>query len=109
MRMYHKKFASLNNLTPQTENKEELKQEVLNNVGDIYNELYYIYKIKYNKKINSLDAKKRLGYKKLRLADIYDYLSDEEQKEKQEEKQEEKQKEEQEEEQEKEQVEEQNK
>ena len=109
MRMYHKKFASLNNLTPQTENKEELKQEVLNNAGDIYNELYYIYKIKYNKKINSLDAKKRLGYKKLRLADIYDYLSDEEQKEKQEEKQEEKQKEEQEEEQEKEQVEEQNK
>ena len=111
MRMYHKKFATLNNLTPQTENKEELKQEVLNNAGDIYNELYYIYKNKYNKKINSLDAKNRirLDYKKLRLADIYDYLSDEEQKEKQEEKQEEKQKEEQEEEQEKEQEEEQNK
>ena len=98
MRMYHKKFTSLNNLTPRTENKEKLKQEVLNNAGDIYNELYYIYKNKYNKKINSLDAKNRirLDYKKLRLADIYDYLSDEEQKEKQEEKQEEKQKEEQE-------------
>ena len=96
--MYHKKCTSLNNLTPRTENKEELKQEVLNNAGDIYNELYYIYKNKYNKKINSLDAKNRirLDYKKLRLADIYDYLSDEEQKEKQEEKQEEKQKEEQE-------------
>ena len=26
MRMYHKKFTSLNNLTPRTENKEELKQ-----------------------------------------------------------------------------------
>ena len=35
MRMYHKKFTSLNNLTPRTENKEKLKQEVLNNAGDI--------------------------------------------------------------------------
>ena len=94
MRMYHKKFTSLNNLTPRTENKEKLKQEVLNNAGDIYNELYYIYKNKYNKKINSLSTKKRikLDYKKLKLADIY-YLSDEEQKQKQEEKQKEKQEE----------------
>ena len=29
MRMYHKKFTSLNNLTPRTENKEKQKQEVL--------------------------------------------------------------------------------
>ena len=42
-------------------------------------------------KINSLSTKNRtkLDYKKLRLADNYDYPSDEEQKEKQEEKQEE--------------------
>ena len=81
MKMYHKNFTSLNNLTPRTENKEKLKQQVLNNAGDIYNELYYIYKNKYNKKINSLDTKNRtkLDYKKLRLADIYDYQSDEEQ------------------------------
>ena len=94
MRMYHKKFTSLNNLTPRTENKEKLKQEVLNNAGDIYNELHYIYKNKYNKKINSLSTKNRikLDYKKLKLADIY-YLSDEEQKQKQEEKQKEKQQE----------------
>ena len=52
MKMYHKKFTSLNNLTPRTENKEKLKQEVLINAGNIYNELYYIYKNKYNKKIN---------------------------------------------------------
>ena len=44
-----KKISSLNNLTPRIENKEKLKQEVLNNAGDIYNELYYIYKNKYNK------------------------------------------------------------
>ena len=81
MREHHKKFTSLNNLVPQTENNKKLKQEVLNNAGNIYNELYYIYKNKYNKKINSLDTKnrKRLDYKKLRLADVYDYWSDEEQ------------------------------
>ena len=83
MRKYHKKFTSLNNLVLRTENNKELKQEVLINAGDIYNELYYIYKNKYNKKINSLDTKnrKKLDYKKLRLADIYDYSSEEEQEE----------------------------
>ena len=59
MRKHHKKFISLKNLTdPRTENNKKLKQEVLINAGDIYNELYYIYKNKYNKKINSLDKKK---------------------------------------------------
>ena len=85
MREYHKKFTSLNNLVPRTENNKKLKQEVLINAGDIYNALYDIYKNKYNKKINSLSTKNRikLDYKKLRLADIYDYLSDEEQEEEQ--------------------------
>ena len=59
MRKYHKKFISLNNLVPRTENNKELKQEVLINAGDIYNELYHIYKNKYNKKINSLHIKKK--------------------------------------------------
>ena len=55
------------------------------NVGDIYNELYDIYKSKYNKKINSLDAKnkKKLNYKKLRLSDNYQYSSEEEKEEQQ--------------------------
>ena len=63
---------------------------MLINVGDIYNKLYYTYKNKYNKKINTLDTKNRikLGYKKLRRADIYDYPSEEEQEEKQEEQEE---------------------
>ena len=80
MRKYHKKFAGLKNLVSRTENNKELKQEVLINAGDIYNKLYYIYQNKYNKKINSLDTKNRtkLDYKKLRLADIYDYPSEEE-------------------------------
>ena len=81
MREHHKKFTSLNNLVPRTENNKELKQKVLTNAGDIYNELYYIYKNKYNKKINSLSTenKKKLDYKKLRLSDDYQYPSEEEQ------------------------------
>ena len=49
---------------------------MLVDVGNIYNELYYMYKIKYNKK-NSLNTKNRikLNYKKLRLTDNYDYPS----------------------------------
>ena len=88
MNMYHKKFTSLNNLTPRTENKKKLKEEVLINAGEIYNELYYIYKSKYNKKINSLDTENRtkLDYKKLKLADIYDYRSKKEQEKEQEKK-----------------------
>ena len=66
MKDYHKKINSLNKLKPQKENNEKRKKEVLTNVGDIYNELYYIYKSKYSKKINSLDAKN----KKARLQKI---------------------------------------
>ena len=80
MREYHKKFTSLKNLVPRTKNNKELKQEVIVNASNIYNELYYLYKNRYNKKINSLGTKNRikLDYKNLRLADIYEYLSGEE-------------------------------
>ena len=57
---------------------------MLTNAGYIYNELYYIYKNKYNKNINSLNTKNRikLDYKKLRVTDDYQYPSEEEQEEK---------------------------
>ena len=86
MKEYHKKFNSLNNLKTWTKDNEKQKQEVLTSVGDIYNELYDIYKSKYNKKINSLSTKNRikLNYKKLRLSDNYQYSSEEDQKEEQE-------------------------
>ena len=59
----------------------------MSNAKKLYNELYYIYKDKYNKKINSLDTENRtkLDYKKLRLSD-YLYSSKEEQEEEQEQK-----------------------
>ena len=39
------------------------KKEVLNNVEDLYNELYYIYKDKYNEKEFNLNKKKTLTTK----------------------------------------------
>ena len=53
---------------------------MLINAGDLSNSLHYIYKNKYNKKINSFDTENRtkLDYKKLRLTDGYEYLSEEE-------------------------------
>ena len=80
MRKHHKKIISLKNVTLLTENNKKLKQEVLINAGGLYNSLYYIYKNKYNKKVNSLDTENRtkLDYKKSRLADDYEYPSEEE-------------------------------
>ena len=68
MREYHKKITSLKNLVPRTQNNKELKKEILNNAGDYYNELYYIYKNKYNEIINGVGTKNRikLDYKKIR-------------------------------------------
>ena len=58
MKEYHEKFNSLNNLKPQTKDNKKLKQEVLTNVGDNYNELHDIYKSKYKKKNRQIECKK---------------------------------------------------
>ena len=51
MKEHHKKFNSLDKLRTRTKDNEKRKEEVLTNVGGIYNELYDIYKSKDNKKI----------------------------------------------------------
>ena len=56
---YHQKCKKLINVQPQTNDQEKLKQEVLTNVGVFYNELYYNYKSKYNKKIDTLSVKNK--------------------------------------------------
>ena len=55
----------------------------LHNVGDLFYELYYIYKDKYNEEKDGLNTKdkKLLYYKKLRLTDDFLYKSEEEEKE----------------------------
>ena len=52
-------MKKLNNFKTRTKDNEKRKQEVLISVGDIYNQLYYICKNKYNKKIDSLDAENK--------------------------------------------------
>ena len=81
---FNDEIIGLKNVASRKEEKKELKNKVLSNAENLYNKLYYIYKDKYNKEINSLDTKnkEKLDYKKLRLSD-YQYLSEEEQEEKQ--------------------------
>ena len=72
MKDHHKKLNSLINLKPRTRDNKNKRLEVLIHAGDIYNELYNIYRSKYNKKINSLSAKnkKKFDYKQLKISDV---------------------------------------
>ena len=77
---FHKKFTKLKNVSPQTKTNEDLKEKFSDNVGDLFNELYYIYKDKNNEEIHSLSTKdtRKFNYKKLTLTDDYQYESEEE-------------------------------
>ena len=60
-----------------------MKLKVLDSVGDLFNDLYYIYKDKYNEEkdgLNTKKNKKHFYYKKLRLTDDYQYVSEEKKK-----------------------------
>ena len=80
---FQKKFNKLKIVNPQTDNNKVLKEKVLGGVGDILNELYYIYKDRYNEEkdgLNTKDKKKlqnHFFYKKLKLTDSYQYESEE--------------------------------
>ena len=41
---FPKKFAKFKNVHPRTKENEDLKVKVLDNIGDLFNDLYYIYK-----------------------------------------------------------------
>ena len=75
-----KRFNELKTVNPKTDENKVLKPKVLENVGDLFNELYYIYKDKYNDEKDGLNTKdkKRFLLKKLRLTDDYQYDSEEE-------------------------------
>ena len=53
---FNDEITSLKNVSSRKEEKKELKNQVLFNTKKLYNILYYIYKDKYNKKINSLNT-----------------------------------------------------
>ena len=77
---FKKIFNRLKTVNPQTHTNELLKQKVLDDIGDLFNELYYIYKDKYSEEKDGLNAryKKNFNYKKLRLTDDYQYEPEEE-------------------------------
>ena len=83
---FKKIFNKLKAFDPQTDENKVLKPKVLGNVGDLFNERYYIYKDKYNEGKDGLNTKnKKLFYhKKLRLTDDYQYESKEEEEEEEE-------------------------
>ena len=63
-----------------------MKLKVLDSVGDLFNDLYYIYKDKYNEEKDGLNTKnkKYFYYKKSRLTDDCQYKSEEEKEEEEE-------------------------
>ena len=80
MKNFNKKFPSLKNVVPLTKANKNLKEKVLDDAGDLFHDLYYIYKNKYNKEINYLNRKdtENFDYKILRLTDNYQYVSENE-------------------------------
>ena len=83
MKEHQQRFYRLNDLKTRIKDNKKRKQEVLTNVGDIYNKLYKITKINTTKKIDTLspEHKKLLYYKWLRLSDNYLHSSGEEEEE----------------------------
>ena len=79
---FQKSFNKLKTVNPQTDENKVLKSNVLDNIRDLFNDLYYIYKDKYNEETDGLNTnnKKLFYYKKLRLTDNYQYESEEEEK-----------------------------
>ena len=47
----------LKTFNPQTDDNKVLKEKVLDGVGDVFSELYYIYRDKHNKKKDGLNAR----------------------------------------------------
>ena len=57
MKEHHKKFDSLINLKPRSNENKNKRFEVIVHVSNIYSKLYNIYRSKYYKKMDSLSAK----------------------------------------------------
>ena len=83
-----KDLISLKLLIHKKNENKALKPKVLDNVGDLFNELYYIYKDKYNEEKDGLNTKNEKVFycEKLRLTDDYQYESEEKEKEEKEQK-----------------------
>ena len=79
LKNFHKKFTDLKNVTPRIGPDKNLEEKVLDDAVDLFIDLYYIYKDKYNEEKNNLNTKDNFDYERLRLTDNYLYESEEEQ------------------------------
>ena len=59
LKEFKKRFNKFKTLNPQTDKNKNLQKKVLDNIGDLFNELYYIYKDKYNKEEYGLNSRDR--------------------------------------------------
>ena len=78
------KFNKIKTVGPQTNENRVLKPKVLHDAGDLFSELYYIYRDKYSEEkygFNTKNQKKKIYCKKSRLTDDYQYEPEEEEKE----------------------------
>ena len=77
-----KKFIEFENVNPQTKKNEDLKAKALDNIGDLFDESYYIYQERQEEEKDALNKKgtKKFDYTKSRVADNYLYESEEEDK-----------------------------
>ena len=54
---FKKRFNRFKSVSPQTDENKVLKPQVLEDAGDLFNNLYYIYKDEYNEEKNGLNTK----------------------------------------------------
>ena len=54
---FHTKCTRFKNVSPQTKEKEYLKEKVKGSAGVLFNELYYIYKKRYSEEKSGLNTK----------------------------------------------------
>ena len=47
---FYEKFTRLKRAIPQSKEKKDLKAKLMGTTGDLFNELHYVYKDKYNAK-----------------------------------------------------------
>ena len=80
MNDFHEILTKFRKVAPQTKTNTNLKEKVLDNAEDLFNELYYIFKERYEEEKNGLNTKdrKKFEYKKLWLTDDYQYDSEKE-------------------------------
>ena len=78
--IFKERFNRFKIVNLQTDTNNVFKEKVLDSVGGLFNELYYIYNDKYNEEKDGLNAKNKNNFdcKKLRLTDNYQYLPEEE-------------------------------